>query len=178
MLTFLEVGFRGNSVQGLRAYAWRAVPSLPQIALCFPSFALRPQPFRSEIWKCFSVPLIVPKYFAIAIILIYKWFSLGGWFFEPDILAIFLLSPFIKAYCCVVTFSSLLSLLSMPFNAFCTLCSFGKWQLKENMKFKNIVQTNTLFTCNKRQHQRRQSLSLWLKPAPRKLLKKNMKPNK
>ena len=61
--------------------------------------------------------------------------------FGSNILAIFLLSPFIKAYCCVVTFSSLLSLLSMPFNAFCTLCSFGKWQLKQNMKFKNIAQT-------------------------------------
>ena len=98
--------------------------------------------------------------------------------FGSNILAIFLLSPFIKAYCCVVTFSSLLSLLSMPFNAFCTLCSFGKWQLKENMKFKDIVQINNFFTCNKRQHQRRQSLSLWLKPAPKKLLQKNMKPNK
>ena len=28
-----------------RLYAWRAVPSFPQIALCFPSLALRPQPF-------------------------------------------------------------------------------------------------------------------------------------
>ena len=46
MLTFLEVGFWGNLVQGFRVYAWRAVPSFPQIALCFPSFALRPQPFQ------------------------------------------------------------------------------------------------------------------------------------
>ena len=44
MLTFLEVGFGGNLVQGFRVYAWRAVPSFPQIALCFPSFALWPQP--------------------------------------------------------------------------------------------------------------------------------------
>ena len=55
MLAFLEVGFGGNLVQpfwsswdpvgqGFRAYAWRTVPSFPQIALCFPSFALRPQP--------------------------------------------------------------------------------------------------------------------------------------
>ena len=43
-MTFLEVGFGGNLVQGFRAYAWRAVPSFPQITLCFPSFALRPQP--------------------------------------------------------------------------------------------------------------------------------------
>ena len=39
------MGFAGNSVQGFRVYAWKAVPSFPQIALCFPSFALRPQPF-------------------------------------------------------------------------------------------------------------------------------------
>ena len=45
MLTFLEVGFAANLVQGFRAYAWRAVPSLLQIALCFPSLALWPQPF-------------------------------------------------------------------------------------------------------------------------------------
>ena len=45
MLTFLEVGFAANLVQGFRVYAWRAVPSFPQIALCFPSFALWPQPF-------------------------------------------------------------------------------------------------------------------------------------
>ena len=43
MLTFLEVGFGGNLVQGFRVNAWRAVPSFPQIA-SFPSFALRPQP--------------------------------------------------------------------------------------------------------------------------------------
>ena len=49
MLTFLEVGFGGNLVQGFRVYAWRAVPSLLQIALCFPSLALWPQPF-SELW--------------------------------------------------------------------------------------------------------------------------------
>ena len=29
-------------------YAWRAVPSFPQIALCFPSLALRPQPFQKS----------------------------------------------------------------------------------------------------------------------------------
>ena len=46
VLTFLEVGFGGNSVQGFRAYTWRAVPSFSQIALCFPSLALRPQPFQ------------------------------------------------------------------------------------------------------------------------------------
>ena len=45
VLTFLEVGFGRNLVQGLRAYAWRAVPSLLQIALWVPSFALWPQPF-------------------------------------------------------------------------------------------------------------------------------------
>ena len=45
MLSFLEVEFGGNLVQGFRVYAWRAVPSFPQIALYFPSFALRPQPF-------------------------------------------------------------------------------------------------------------------------------------
>ena len=45
MLTFLEVGFGGNLVQGFRAYAWRAVPSFPQIALWGPSFAFWPQPF-------------------------------------------------------------------------------------------------------------------------------------
>ena len=52
MLTFLEVGFGGNLVQGFRVYAWRAVPSFPQIALCFPSLALRPQPFilKSQKW--------------------------------------------------------------------------------------------------------------------------------
>ena len=47
-MTFLEVGFGGNLVLGFRAYAWGAVPSFPQIALCFPSLALRPQPF----WNC------------------------------------------------------------------------------------------------------------------------------
>ena len=42
------MGFGGNLVQGFRAYAWRAVPSFPKIALCFPSLALRPQPF--PVW--------------------------------------------------------------------------------------------------------------------------------
>ena len=46
VLTFLEVGFGGNLLQGFRVYAWRAVPSFPQIAQCFPSLALRPQPFN------------------------------------------------------------------------------------------------------------------------------------
>ena len=49
------MGFGGNLVQGFRVYAWRAVPRFPQIALCFPSLALRPQPFgRSVGWKMFS----------------------------------------------------------------------------------------------------------------------------
>ena len=43
-MTFLEVGFGGNLVQGFRAYAWRAVPSFPQIALWDPSLAFWPQP--------------------------------------------------------------------------------------------------------------------------------------
>ena len=47
VLTFLEVGFGGNLVQGFKVYAWRAAPSFPKIALCFPSFALRPQPFKA-----------------------------------------------------------------------------------------------------------------------------------
>ena len=42
----VEVGFGGNLVQGFRVYAWRAVPSFPQIALWVPSLALRPQPFE------------------------------------------------------------------------------------------------------------------------------------
>ena len=50
MLTFLEVGFAANLVQGFRAYASRAVLSFPQIALCFPSFALRPQPLCRLFW--------------------------------------------------------------------------------------------------------------------------------
>ena len=49
MLTFLEVGFGGNLVQGFRVYAWRAVPSFPQIELWVPSLALRPQPFWCEV---------------------------------------------------------------------------------------------------------------------------------
>ena len=49
MLTFLEVGFGGNLVHGFRAYAWRAVPSFPQIALWGPSFTLWPQPFKGVI---------------------------------------------------------------------------------------------------------------------------------
>ena len=49
MLTFLEVGFGGNLVQGFRAYAWRAVPSFPQIALWGPSLAFWPQPF-AVLW--------------------------------------------------------------------------------------------------------------------------------
>jgi len=48
VLTFLEVGFGGNLVQGFRAYAWRAVPSFPQIALWGPSLAFWPQPFNSS----------------------------------------------------------------------------------------------------------------------------------
>ena len=57
MLTFLEVGFGGNLVQGFRVYAWRAVPSLLQIALWVPSFALWPQPFgcplsMASTWSC------------------------------------------------------------------------------------------------------------------------------
>ena len=52
MLTFLEVGFGGNLVQGFRVYAWRAVPSFPQIALWCPSLAFWPQPF--PFW--FSAP--------------------------------------------------------------------------------------------------------------------------
>ena len=51
MLTFLEVEFGGNLVQGFRAYAWRAVPCFPQIALCFLSLALRPQPFPNFVKK-------------------------------------------------------------------------------------------------------------------------------
>ena len=43
--TFLEVGLGGNLVQGFRVYAWRAVPSFPQIALWGPSLAFWPQPF-------------------------------------------------------------------------------------------------------------------------------------
>ena len=46
MLTFLEVGFGGNLVQGFRAYAWRAVPSFLQIALWGPSLAFWPQPLQ------------------------------------------------------------------------------------------------------------------------------------
>ena len=42
--SFLEVGFGGNLVQGFRAYAWRAVPSFPQITLWGPSLAFWPQP--------------------------------------------------------------------------------------------------------------------------------------
>ena len=38
------MGFGGNLVQGFRAYAWRAVPSFPQIALWGLSFTLWPQP--------------------------------------------------------------------------------------------------------------------------------------
>ena len=52
MLTFLEVGFGGNLVQGFRAYAWRAVPSFPQIALLGPSLAFWPQPFQSLAAQC------------------------------------------------------------------------------------------------------------------------------
>ena len=35
-----------NLVQGFRIYPWIAVPSFPQILLCFFSLALRPQPLR------------------------------------------------------------------------------------------------------------------------------------
>ena len=65
MLTFLEVGFGGNLVQGFRAYAWRAVPSFPQIALCFPSFALRPQPFNSYFLFSTFLSLSYPMYLAL-----------------------------------------------------------------------------------------------------------------
>ena len=44
------MGFGGNLVQGFRVYAWRAVPSLLQIALWVPSLALWPQPLKPE-WK-------------------------------------------------------------------------------------------------------------------------------
>ena len=40
------MGFGGNLVQGFRAYALRAVPSFPQIALWGPSLAFWPQPFQ------------------------------------------------------------------------------------------------------------------------------------
>ena len=53
MLTFLEVGFGGNLVQGFRAYAWRAVPNFPQIALWGPSLAFWPQPFWYNLVRTF-----------------------------------------------------------------------------------------------------------------------------
>ena len=46
------MGFGGNLVQGFRAYAWRAVPSFPQITLWGPSLAFWPQPFK--LW--YSLP--------------------------------------------------------------------------------------------------------------------------
>ena len=45
-------------VQGSRVYAWTAVPSFPQIALCFPSFPLRPQPFDNSCDECQKILLI------------------------------------------------------------------------------------------------------------------------
>ena len=57
-MTFLEVGFGGNLVQGFRVYAWRAVPNLLQIALWVPSFALWPQPFQWQ--SCGWFPHIDP----------------------------------------------------------------------------------------------------------------------
>ena len=48
MLTFLEVGFGGNLVQGFRVYAWRAVPSFPQIALCALEMQSDPSPLESR----------------------------------------------------------------------------------------------------------------------------------
>ena len=51
MLTFLEVGFGGNLVQWFGVYAWRAVPSFPQIAPWGPSFTLWPQPLNIFHWK-------------------------------------------------------------------------------------------------------------------------------
>ena len=71
VLTFLEVGFGGNLVQGFRVYIWRAVPSFPQIAQCCPSLALRPQPFEEmkSAWE--EAPqlkspwlIITPKHFS------------------------------------------------------------------------------------------------------------------
>ena len=56
------MGFGGHLVQGFRVYAWRAVPSFPQIALCFPSLALRPQPFCMDVFlKCFQFPSFLPS---------------------------------------------------------------------------------------------------------------------
>ena len=52
------MGFGGNLVHGFRVYAWRAVPSFPQIALCFPSLALRPQPFHIKFRNTNPPPLI------------------------------------------------------------------------------------------------------------------------
>ena len=46
MLTFLEVGFAANLVQGFRVYAWRAVPSFPQIALCALEMQSDPSPLE------------------------------------------------------------------------------------------------------------------------------------
>ena len=46
------MGFAANLVQGLRVCAWGAVPSLLQIALCFPSLALWPQPFKTFPTNC------------------------------------------------------------------------------------------------------------------------------
>ena len=47
MLTFLEVRFGGNLVQGFRVYAWRAVPSFPQITLCALEMQSDPSPLNS-----------------------------------------------------------------------------------------------------------------------------------
>ena len=62
VLTFLGVGFGGNLVQGFRIYAWRAVPSFPQIALCLPSFALRPQPFNFSKLIVLLIIWLMPIY--------------------------------------------------------------------------------------------------------------------
>ena len=54
------MGFGGNLVQELRVYAWRAVPSFPQIALWGPSLAFWPQPFEIESPPAF--PSVIPEF--------------------------------------------------------------------------------------------------------------------
>ena len=44
VLTFLEVGFGGNLVEGFRVYALKAVPSFPQIAQCALEMQSDPSP--------------------------------------------------------------------------------------------------------------------------------------
>ena len=51
MLTFLEVGYGGNFLQGFRANARRAVPNFPQIALCALEMQSDPSPLKK---KCFQ----------------------------------------------------------------------------------------------------------------------------